>query len=77
MLPHRCLLSWLGWQVRVNGGEDLAGAGLAVALPVHLARVLSGDPARVLPGRDGFPDKDLAGGPVDFYGEDGCLPNLF
>ena len=71
MLPR-----WLGWQLRANGGEDLAGAGLAVALPVGLARVLSGDPARVLLWRAGFPGKDLAGGLVGFFDEDGCLPIL-
>ena len=85
MLPRRCLPSWLSWQLHANGGEDMVGAGLAVALPVRLARVLSGDPARVLPGGParvlpwcaGFPDKDLAGGLADFLGEDSCLPILF
>ena len=41
-MPRRCLPSWLGWQLHANGGEDLVGAGLAVALPVRLARALSG-----------------------------------
>ena len=92
VLPRRCLPSWLGRQLCANGGEDLAGAGLAVALPVRLARVLPGGPARVLPGgparvlpggptrvlpwRASFPGKDLAGGLVGFFGEDGCLPIL-
>ena len=63
----------------------MAGAGLAVALPVRLARALSGGltrvlpggPARVLPGGPskafpwcaGIPDKDLAGDLVDFFGK--------
>ena len=51
----------------------LAGAGLAVAPPVRLARVSSGGPTRVLPGSANFPVKDLAGGLVGFFGEDGCL----
>ena len=62
--------------VYANGGEDLAGAGLTVALPVRLARVSSGGPARALPWRANFPSKDLAGGLVGFFGEDGCLPIL-
>ena len=84
MLPRRCLPSWLGRQLHANGGGDLAGAGLVVALLVRLARVLSGGPARVLSGgparalpwRANFPDKDLAGGLVGFFGEDSCLPIL-
>ena len=76
MLPRRCLPSWLGRQLHANDGEDLAGAGLAVALLVRLARVLPGGPARVLPWRAGIPGKDLAGGLVGFFGEDGCLPIL-
>ena len=76
MLPRRCLPSWLGRQLHANGGEDLAGAGPAVALPVRLARNLSGGPARVLPWRAGFPDKDLAGGLMGFFSEDSCLPIL-
>ena len=76
MLPRRCLPSWLGRQLDANGGENLVGAGLAVALPVRLARALSGGPARVLPWRASFPGKDLAGGLVGFFGEDGCLPIL-
>ena len=76
MLPRRCLPSWSGRQLHANGGEDLAGSSLAVALPVRLARALSGGPARVLPWRVGVPGKDLAGGLVDFFGEDGCLPIL-
>ena len=62
--------------------------GLAVALLACLARVLSGGlarvlpggPARVLPWRAGIPGKDLAGGLMDFFGEDlgedCCLPIL-
>ena len=76
MLPRWCLPSWLGQQLHANGGEDLAGAGLAVALPVHLARVLLGGPARVLPWRAGFPGNDLDGGLVGFSGEDRCFPIL-
>ena len=76
MLPHRCLPSWLGRQLYVNGSEDLAGAGLAAALPVHLAGALSSGPARVLPWCTGVPGKDLDGGLVDSFGEDGCLPIL-
>ena len=79
MLPRRCLPSWLGWQLRVNDGGELVGAGLAVALLSPLARVLSagptrvflGGPARVLPWRAGIPGKDLAGGLVGFFGR-GC-----
>ena len=80
MLPRRCLPSWLGWQLHVNGGGDLVGAGLAVTLLTPLARVLLGGPARVLPWRTVVPDKDLAGGLVDFLGKDlvvdRCLPIL-
>ena len=82
--PHRCLPNWLGRQLHANGGEDLVGAGLAVALLVRLARALSGgltrvlpgDPTRVLPWRAGFPGKDLAGGLVGFFVEHGCPPIL-
>ena len=70
MLPRRCLSSWLGWQLHVNGSGNVVGAGLAVALLSPLARVLSGVPARVLPWRAGFPCKDLAGGLVGFFGKD-------
>ena len=66
MLPHRCLPSWLGRRLRTNGGRNLAGAGLAVALLGRLAMVLPGGPARVLLWRAGFPDQDLAGGPYGF-----------
>ena len=76
MLPRRCLPSWLGRQLHANGGGDLAGAGLTVALLVRLARALPGGPVRVLPWRAGAPGKDLAGGLVGFFGEDGCLPIL-
>ena len=86
MLPRRCLPSWLGWQLHANGGGDLAGAGLAVALlssltralpggptrvlPCGPVRVLPGGPARVLPWRAVVPGKGLAGGLVAFLGVD-------
>ena len=70
MLPRRCLPSWLGWQLQANGGGDLAGAGLEVALLAPLARALPGGPARVLSWRAVVPGKDLAGGLVDFLGQD-------
>ena len=70
MLPRRCLRSWLSWQLHANGGGDLVGAGLAVALLAPLARALPGGPARVLPWRAGVPGKDLAGGLVGFLGKD-------
>ena len=70
MFPHRCLPSWLGWQLHANGGGDLASAGLAVALLARLARALPGGPARVLPWRAVVPGKDLAGGLVAFLGKD-------
>ena len=80
MLPRRCLLSWLSWQLHANGGGDLVGAGLAVAPLTPLARVLPGGPARVLPWRTVVPGKDLGGGLVGFLGknpiEDRCLPIL-
>ena len=78
MLPRRCLPSWLGWQLHVNGGGDLVGAGLAVALLTPLASVLPGGPARVLYLHAVVPGKDLAGGLVGFLGKnlvvDHCLP---
>ena len=70
MLPRRCLPSWLGWQLHANGGGDLVGAGLAVALLTPLARALPGGPARVLPWRAVVPGKDLARGLVDFLSKD-------
>ena len=70
MLPRRCPPSWLGRQLHANGGRDLAGVGLAVALLVHLARALPGGPGRVLPWRAVVPGKDLAGGLVAFLGKD-------
>ena len=66
MLPRRCLLSWLSWQLHAN----LVGAGLAVALPASLVRALPGGPARVLPWRAVVPGKGLAGGLVAFLGKD-------
>ena len=69
MLPRRCLPNWLGWQLHANGGGDLAGAGLEVALLASLVRAL---PWRVV-----VPSKDLAGGLVALLGkdlaEDRCL----
>ena len=70
MLPRRCLPSWLSWQLHANGGGDLAGAGLEVALLAPLARALLGGPARVLPWRAVAPGKNLAGGLVAFLGRD-------
>ena len=79
MLPRRCPPSWLGWQLHVNGG-DLVGSGLIVALLASSVRALPGGPARVLSWRTVVPDKDLAGGLVDFLGKDlvvdRCLPIL-
>ena len=69
MLPRRCLPSWLGSQLHANGGGNLVGAGLAVALLPSLARAL--------PWRAVVPCKDLAGGLVALLGkdlaEDRCL----
>ena len=77
MLPRRCPPSWLGWQLHVNGGGSLVDVGLAVALPVSLARALLGGSARVSPSRVVVPGKDLAGGLVVPLGkdlaEDRCL----
>ena len=70
MLPRRCVHSWLGWQLHVNGGGDLVGAGLVVALLASSVRALPGGPARVLPWRAVVPGKDLAGGLVAFLGKD-------
>ena len=70
MLPCRCQPSWLGCQLHANGGGDLAGAGLAVALLASLVRALPGGPARVLPWRVVVPGKDLAVGLVAFLGKD-------
>ena len=70
MLPRRCPPSWLGWQPHVNGGGDLVGAGLVVALLASLVRALLGGPTRVLPWRAVVPGKDLAGGLVAFLGKD-------
>ena len=77
-MPRRCLPNWLGRQLHVNGGGDLAGVGLAVALLASLARALPGGPARVLscgparvlPWRAVVPGKGLAGGLVAFLGKD-------
>ena len=70
MLPCRCPPSWLGWQLHVNGGGDLVGAGLAVAPLTPLARALPGGPARVLPWCAIVPGKGLAGGLVTFLGKE-------
>ena len=80
MLPRRCLPSWLGRQLHVNGGGDLVGVGLAVALLARLASALPGGPARILPRHAVILGKDLAGGLGGFLGknlaEDCCLPIL-
>ena len=70
MLPRRCLTSWLGWQLHANGGGDLVGAGLAVALLASSVRALPGGPTRVSPGRAVVPGKDLAGGLAALLGKD-------
>ena len=70
MLPRRCPPSWLGWQLHVNGGGDLVGAGLIVALLASSARALPGGPARVLQWRAVVPGKGHAGGLVAFLGKD-------
>ena len=78
MLPRRFLLSWLSWQLHVNGGGSLVGMGLAVALLASLVRALPGGPARVLPcgparvlpWRAVVPGKGLAGSLVAFLGKD-------
>ena len=70
MLPRRCQPSWLSWQLHANGGGDMAGAGLAVALLASSVRALPGGPARVLPWRAVVPGKGLAGGLVAFLGKD-------
>ena len=80
MSPRRCLPNWSGRHLHANGGGDLAGVGLAVALLARLARALPGGPTRVLPRHTVIPVKDLAGGLVGFLGknpaEDSCLPIL-
>ena len=77
MLPRRCLPSWLGWQLHANGGGNLVGAGLAVALLASSVRALPGGLARALPWHAIVPGKDLAGGIVVPLGkdlvEDRCL----
>ena len=70
MLPRWCPLSWLSWQLHANGGGDLVGAGLAVALLASSVRALPGGPARVLPWRAVIPGKGLAEGLVAFLGKD-------
>ena len=70
LLPCRCPPSYLGWQLHVNGGGNLVGAGLAVAPLASLVRALPGGPARVLPWRAVIPGKGLAGGLVAFLGKD-------
>ena len=62
MLPCRCPPSWLGWQLHVNDGGSLVGAGLAVALLASLVRAL--------PWRTVVRGKGLAGGLVAFLGKD-------
>ena len=70
MLPRRCLLSWLSWQLHAKGGGDLVGAGLVVALLASSVRALLGGPTRVLSWHAVVPGKDLAGGLVAFLGRD-------
>ena len=70
MLPRRCPPSWLGWQPHVNGGGDLVGAGLVVALLASSVRALPGGRTRVLSWHAVVPGKDLAGGLVAFLGKD-------
>ena len=60
--PRKCLPSWLGWQLYGNGGGVLASAGLAATPLMSSARSCHGIAV--------VPDKDLAGGLVDFLGED-------
>ena len=62
MLPRRCLPSWLGWQLHVNGGGSLFGVGSVVAPLASLGRAL--------PWRGVVPSKGLAGGLVAFLGKD-------
>src|SRR4051812_22916458 len=66
MLPRRCLPSWLGWQLHVNGGGVLVDAGLAVALLMPSARVLPGTRQGSCRGVAAIPGKGL----VDFLGWD-------
>ena len=77
MSPRRCPPSWLGWQLHVNGGGDLVGAGLVVALLASSVRALLGGPARVLLWRAVVPGKGLGGSLVAFLdkdpAEDRCL----
>ena len=70
MTPRSCPPSWLGWQLHVNCGGSLVGAGLAVAPLVSLVRALPGGLARVLPWRAFVPGKGLAWGLVAFLGKD-------
>ena len=80
MLPRRCLPSWFGWQLHVNGGGDLISAGVAVVLLTPSARAFPGGPARLLPWHTVVPGKDIAGDLAGFLGkdlvEDRCLPIL-
>ena len=61
MSPYNCLPSWLGRQLHVNDGGDMASVGLTVALLVRLARALPGGPARVLRGVQASPTRILPG----------------
>ena len=70
MLPRRCPPNWLGWQLHVNGGGDLVGAGLVVAPLTPSVRALPGGPVRVLSWHAVVPGKDLVGGLVAFLGKD-------
>ena len=67
--------SWLGWQLHANSGGVLDGAGLAVALLASSTRALLGARQGSCGGVLVVPGKMLAGGLVDFLGEDpaeGC-----
>ena len=70
MLPRRCLPSWLGWQLYGNSGGVLADVDLAVALRASSAMVFPGPRQRSCRGIMVVPGKDLAGGIVDFLGQD-------
>ena len=70
MLPRRCLPSWLGWQLHVNGGGVLSDVGLAMGSQASSARVLLGPRHGSCPGVAVVPGMDLAGVLVDFLGKD-------
>ena len=70
MLPRRCLPSWLGWQLHVNGGRVLVDAGLAVAPLMSSARTLPEARQGSCRGVAVVPGKALAGGLVDLLGKE-------